>query len=348
MVIGEVIVEMTRYADRMRRAALVVAIAVSTTAMAGLALADEQRIATLAPDGSTWMKILTKGAQEIEQATDGRVTTKYYSNGVQGDERDLIRKIRLKQLDGAAVTSIGLGMIDESIRVLELPMLFRDEGEMEYVTDKMWPYFQEKFADKGFRLGARSEVGWVYFLSQTKVTSLDDLRDAKIWVWQDDQLSRAMFKELDVSGVPLGVPYVLSSLVSGRINACYGSALAAVALQWHTEVNYMTSMPLSYALGASILRQEVWDTYSKDDQDTQDKILTKMATRLVLGVRRDNEAARESMLQKGIEVVQTPKAMVAEFQRASENVWKSLTGRLFSQDELDMVLDLRAEYRAKQ
>jgi TRAP-type C4-dicarboxylate transport system substrate-binding protein len=334
--------------DKMRTLAFITAIAVSITASAGIGLADDRRIATLAPEGSTWMKILTKGAKEIDEATDGRVTTTSYPNGVQGDERYVVRKIRLKQLDGAAVTSIGLGMIDESIRVLELPMLFRDEGEMEYVTEKMWPYFQDKFADKGFRLGPRAEVGWVYFMSKSKVNSLDDLRDAKIWVWQDDQLSRAMFKELEVSGVPLGVPDVLSSLISGRINACYGSPLAAVALQWNTEVSYMTSMPLSYALGATVMRQEVWDTYSEADQAIQEKILTKMAKRLRRKVRRDNETAQESMVKKGIEVVQTPKSMVAEFQRASENVWKSLTGKLYSQDELDMVLDLRAEYRAKQ
>lgn len=334
--------------DKMRTLASITAIALTITASASVGFADERRIATLAPEGSTWMKILTKGAKEIEEVTEGRVTTKYYANGVQGDERYVVRKIRLKQLDGAAVTSIGLGMIDESIRVLELPMLFRDEGEMEYVTGRMWPYFQEKFAGKGFRLGPRAEVGWVYFMSKNKVSSLDDLQDAKIWVWQDDQLSRAMFKELEVSGVPLGVPDVLSSLISGRINACYGSPLAAVALQWNSEVSYMTSMPLSYALGATVMRQDVWDSYTEADQNAQDKILEKMAKRLRRKVRHDNETAQETMVKKGIEVVQTPKSMVAEFQRASENVWKSLTGKLYSQDELDMVLDLRAEYRAKQ
>ena len=114
---------------------------------------DERRIATLAPRGSSWMKTLERGAAEIEKETQGRVTTKYYPNGVQGDERDVIRKMGLGQLDGAAVTSVGLSLVYEGIRVLELPRMFASVEEMDYVRGKMWPYFRKKFAKKGFVLG---------------------------------------------------------------------------------------------------------------------------------------------------------------------------------------------------
>src|SRR3954468_12784004 len=102
----------------------------------------ELRLATLAPSGSPWMEVLDKAADEIKQKTAGRVTMKYFEGGQQGDERDFVRKIKLGQLDGAAVTSIGLAMIDESIRVLEVPMLFQSAEEVDYVADKMWPIFQ--------------------------------------------------------------------------------------------------------------------------------------------------------------------------------------------------------------
>src|SRR5262245_13846676 len=111
------------------------------------ALAEPQqiRIATLAPSGSPWMDILEHAAAEIAEQTEQRVKIKYYTGGQQGDEKDYIRKIKLGQLDGAAVTAAGLSMIDPSIRVLELPMLFKSEDEVDYVATKMWPYFQKKF-----------------------------------------------------------------------------------------------------------------------------------------------------------------------------------------------------------
>ena len=136
----------------------------------------ELRIASLAPSGSPWMEVLDKAAAEVKDKTAGRVTLKYFEGGQQGDERDFVRKIKLGQLDGAAVTAVGLSMIDESIRVLELPMMFQSAEELDYVADKMWPYFQKKFEKKGFKLNDRGEVGWVYFLSKSEVKSLDDLK----------------------------------------------------------------------------------------------------------------------------------------------------------------------------
>src|SRR5688572_20861328 len=99
----------------------------------------ELRLATLAPAGSPWMEVLGKAQAEIKEKTAGRVTFKYYEGGQQGDERDFVRKIGLGQLDGAAITATGLAMIDESIRVLELPMMFQSADELDYVADKMWP-----------------------------------------------------------------------------------------------------------------------------------------------------------------------------------------------------------------
>ena len=135
----------------------------------------ELRIASLAPSGSPWMEVLDKAAAEVKDKTGGRVTLKYFEGGQQGDERDFVRKIKLGQLDGAAVTAVGLAMIDESIRVLELPMMFASVEEFDYVADKVWPYFQKKFDKKGFKLTERGEVGWIYVLSKTKVEKLDDL-----------------------------------------------------------------------------------------------------------------------------------------------------------------------------
>lgn len=306
----------------------------------------ERRIATLAPRGSAWMKTLTRGAAAVEKATEGRVKTKYYPNGVQGDERDVIRKMRLGQLDGAAVTSVGLSLIEPSIRVLELPRMFASIEEMDYVRSKMWRYFRRKFAKKGFVLATRGDVGFVYFYSKSPVKSLKDLRSAKVWVWSDDEIARAMFKQLNIKGIPMGVPDVLSSLTSGRINASYASALAATALQWSTKVKYMTSMPLSYSIGASVTRLDAWKQLSKDDRKAITKALKKQSSDLRKTVRRDNKTARKQMIRKGVKVVETPPDMIRDFDIAAKAVWKELVGKLYSQEELDLVLKYRDEYRA--
>ncbi len=293
------------------------------------------------------MKILGKGAAEIDTKTAGRVKVKYYPGGVQGDERDVVRKINLGQLDGAAVTSVGLSMVDESIRVLELPRMFASVEELDYVADKMWPYFQAKFAKKGFKLQDRGEVGWIYFMSKSEIKSVADIRATKAWLWGDDGLVRAMYKQIGISGVPLGVPEVEPALSTGRINACYGSPLAAVALQWNTKVKYMTSMPLSYAIGATILKDTIESKISADDQKLIAKITKGMQKTLRKTIRKDNESARKQMERKGVKVSQSPPEMVTAFDKAAAAVWADLTGKMFSKAELDMVLKHRGDYRAK-
>jgi TRAP-type C4-dicarboxylate transport system substrate-binding protein len=326
---------------------LVTVAAVSLLTLRGSARADELRIATLAPSGSPWMEVLDKAQSEIKDKTAGRVTLKYFEGGSQGDERDFVQKIKLGQLDGAAVTAVGMSMIDESIRVLELPMLFNTPEELDYVADKMWPYFQAKFEKAGYKLMDRGEVGWIYFLSKTEVKSLADLKGLKLWQWGDDRLVGAVFKKLGVNGVPLGVPEVDAGLTSGRINACYSSPVAAVALQWYTKVKYMTSMPMSFAIGATVVSLKSYNKLSADDKKAVDEIGKANSKKLRKVIRKANDDAKATMTKKGITISQTPTPMVEEFTKAAQEIWTELTGKIYSKDELAEVLKYRDEYRAK-
>jgi len=327
---------------------------VSVSVVAGLAWAAparaenvELRIATLAPSGSPWMEVLDKAAAETKDKTAGRVTLKYFEGGQQGDERDFVRKIKLGQLDGAAVTAVGLSMIDESIRVLELPMMFQSVEELDYVADKLWPYFQKKFEKKGFRLNDRGDVGWVYFMSKAKVEQLSDLQGQKPWLWGDDQLVGSIYKKLGLNGIPLGVPEVDGNLTSGKINACYGSPLAAVALQWYSKIKYMMSMPMSFAIGATVVSVDAYKKLSPEDAKAVDDIGRAYAKKLRKVIRKSNDDSKGTMLRKGVTIVQTPVATVDDFTKKATEIWSELAGKMYSKEELKMVLDARDEYREK-
>jgi TRAP-type C4-dicarboxylate transport system substrate-binding protein len=334
--------------DLRRATTLTLATIASLTAMVGTAAADkvELRMATLAPSGSRWEKTLTEGGQQVGKATEGRVTIKYYADAGQGDERDYIRKINQGQLDGAAVTSVGLAMIDESIRVLELPMMFASIEEMDFVRKKMWKHFQKKFEKKGYQLGEAGDVGWVYFLSKDKVETLADLKAQKVWRWSDDDVVKAMYKELGVSkDVSLGVPEVEANLTSGKLDACYGPPLAAMTLGWASKVKYMTSMPMAYSIGATVIKLDAINKIDAADLKKVNKITKTISKKLMKAVRKDNDGSLKQMKQKGIKVVETPADMVSDFTKAAEKVWTTLVGSLYTQKELDKVLAARKAFR---
>jgi TRAP-type C4-dicarboxylate transport system substrate-binding protein len=293
------------------------------------------------------MEILERAGAEIAKQTDQRVTIKYYAGGQQGDEHDFIRKIGLGQLDGAAITAAGLAMIEPSILVLELPMLFETQEEVDYVATKMWPYFQAKFEKKGFRLAERGEVGWIYFFSKNKVTSIAELRKQKLWTLGDDRLGTTLLDKLKLNGIPLGIPEVDAALTSGKINACFSSPLGAIALQWYSKVKYMSSRPMVFALGATVMSLDAVKKISKDDRKTVDAIAKASQKRARVTIRKANEEARKTLLRKGITEVEVPQAMIDELTEAASSVQTDLVGKLFSKEELAMVLAYRDEYRAK-
>jgi TRAP-type transport system periplasmic protein len=305
------------------------------------------RIATLAPAGSPWMELLERAASEIASETDRRVTVKYYTGGQQGDERDYIRKITAGQLDGAAVTAVGLSMIDPSIRVLELPMLFATEDEVDYVATKMWPYFQKKFEKKGFRLAERGELGWIYFFSKSKVTSLAELRRQKLWTVSDDPLASSISNKLQLNGVPLSVPEVDAALTAGRIDACFSSPIGAIALQWYTKVKYMAKTPMVYAIGATVMSLDAVKKVSTDDRKIIEAIAKRSQKKARATIRKANADAHKMLLRKGITVVDVPKPMLDELTAIAAEVQGELTDKVFSKEELAMVIGYRDEYRAR-
>lgn len=321
----------------------------ATLALSVPAAADpkEFRIATLAPVGTPWMDLLEKSAREISEKTEKRISIKYYGGGQQGDEKDYLAKIKLGQLDGAALTALGLSQIEPSILVLQLPLLFATQDEVDYVATQMWPYFRAKFEKKGYKLGERGEIGWIHFFSKEKVTTIADLEKQKLPTVGDDLLASTISSRLKVQGVPLGIPEIDAALTSGRINACMSSPLGAVALQWYTKVKYMSATPMVYAIGATVTSLEAAKKASAEDQKIIEGVAHRSQKKARALIRKANEESRTLLLRKGITIVEPSKEMVDELTKIAAEVQAELTGKLFSKEELSMVIKHRDEFRAK-
>jgi TRAP-type C4-dicarboxylate transport system substrate-binding protein len=294
----------------LRFALFAVLLAASLTARAQTVL----KVATLAPEGSSWMNLFHEWARNVETHSGGKLKIKFYAGGVAGDERDAVRKMRLGQINAAAVTAIGLGLIQSEVRVLELPLMVRSYAELDYVRNAMDAEFRKKFEEKGYVLLAWGDVGPVHIFSNTPIRSKADLQQTKLWAWTDDPLVKTMFKQLGSNGVPLGVPDVLTSLQTGLINACYGSPLSMVALQWYTKVKYMTSLQLSQAIGASVITKKDWDKLTPDLQKIMLDDGKQMEQKVLKTIRADNDKALASIKAAGVQVIDSPPAMVKEFE----------------------------------
>jgi TRAP-type C4-dicarboxylate transport system substrate-binding protein len=319
-------------------------------ALCTTAWADETTIkfATLAPEGSVWMKALRRGGTELKDRSGGSVLLKYYPGGVSGDEVDVVRKMRLGQLHAAGMTGVGLSEILPEFHVLELPLLFRDGTEVDFVLEKTFEMFAERFAEKGFRLLGLTETGFVHFFSRVPIQALEDFKrpELKPWIWDQDHLHDVLFADLGMHPMPLGVPDVLASLQTGMINNVNAPPAAAVALQWHTKVTSMTADTFWWTSGGIVMTEKAWNELDAAQQATTAEVLGSTARELRALARTDNEKAFEALKARGIEV---PPPLSAEDRKRLEEiaarVRTSLVGKIYSAQTLDAVESALAEVR---
>ena len=261
------------------------------------------KFATLAPAGTTWVNLLEEWAEQVKQESNGRLVFKIYPGGVQGDEPDVLKKIRFGQLQGGAFTGYGIGHIFSPTRVLELPFLFNNIEEIDYVREQLMPEIAQGYRDNGYELLGWMEVGYIYFFSKHPIKSLDDLKHRRIWHWQGDPLGSAFFQASGLAPVPLSIIDVYTSLSTGLIDTVYTPPLGAVALQWFTKTQYITDVPMANGIGSLVVSRRFFQNLPQDLQKLLKRTGEETGKKLIAATRADNVAALETLQEKGMELV---------------------------------------------
>jgi TRAP-type C4-dicarboxylate transport system substrate-binding protein len=303
------------------------------------------KFATLAPEGSTWMKTMHAIDDEVRRRTENRLGFKFYPGGVQGDEKDVLRKIRNGQLHGGGFSGFGLGSVVSEVRVQELPFMFESLDELDYLRDQTDPYFEKAFEDKGYLHMGWADVGFIHIFSKHPIATPDDMASAKMWIWAGDPLAELFFKAFDLSPIPLSAPDVLTSLQTGIINTVYGSSLACVALQWFTRIDYMTDVPVTHGLGAALVSKKAFKKVDPADVEILLEVSRPLLKQLSEKTRVQNLEAVEEMKKEGVQVIAVEDAVRAEFFRTGREAWGDGVGTLYSQELLDRVTAVLEEYR---
>ncbi len=305
------------------------------------------KMATIAPEGSSWMKEMHKYEKQITEMTKGQIKFKTYAGGIMGGEIDMLRKMRYGQIDAAAFTGVGLGEILSEIRVLELPFLFQNSEEVDYVFDALFEDIQQKFLKKGYYFVSWAETGFVYLYTQSKVQNIEDLQNIKMWLWKDDPLAREAFKTMNIPAVPLDITDVYTSLQTNMINGFYISPYAAIAMQWFTKADYMVNYPLTHSLGGVLMTKKKMKSLPEDLQKTLIEETKKGIREIVLKSRIENDESIKIMQDNGIKLVDIEQNVIDEFKVSGDETAKSLTGKLYSHETLEKVQNLLKEYRNK-
>lgn len=274
--------------------------ALAACLLASHGAAQTLKIATLAPDGTTWMNEMRAGADEIARRTEGRVKLKFYPGGVMGNDKTVLRKIRAGQLQGGAFASGSLIEVYRDAIIYGLPFLFRSYDEVDYVRSRMDDRLRAGLAAGGLVVLGIGDGGFGYIFSDKPLLSAQDLRTRKVWIPEGDEISRTVLRAADVTPVSLPLSDVYTGLQTGLVDTVTSTPTVAIALQWHTRVKHMADVPLVYLIGILAVDRGAFEALAPADREAVQQVMAEAFERMDRQARKDNDASRQALQKQGI------------------------------------------------
>jgi TRAP-type C4-dicarboxylate transport system substrate-binding protein len=273
------------------------------------------KIATLATDGTTWMKEMRAGAKEITDRTHGRVGFRFYPGGVMGSDKSVRRKIRVGQLQGGMMTGGILYDVYPDSQLYSMPLIFRNYADVDFVRHHMDQAIMAGVERGGLVTFGIAEGGFAYIMSKVPIRSIDDLRKTKVWIPEGDAISRTMFQTAGVDATPLPLGDVYTALQTGLVDTVGTSPIGAIALQWYTQVKYVTNIPLMYIYGVLAVDKKAFDRISPSDQKIVREVMGRVFADINKETREQNRQAMAALHKQGLKFVTLPPSEMAKLRK---------------------------------
>ena len=260
------------------------------------------KLATLVPERSVWGVLLRDLTEEWKTITDGRVVARIYPGGVAGDDPDIVRKMRIGQLQAATITVTGLSEIDDAFNVFSIPLFYESYEEYFYVLDSLEPVLRERLEAKGFIFLHWGHGGWVHLFASKPVNTIDDLKQMKLFVWAGSDRLVAWWKDNGFRPVPLALTDALPAMQTGMIEAVPSTPLAALSLQWYRQTPYMLDLGVAPLVGATVMTKRGWSKISPEDQEKILAASQRAAETFEVEIPAQDTAAITEMKKRGLTV----------------------------------------------
>ena len=312
------------------------------------AFAQTFKIATLSPEGSMWMENMREGALRVAEQTRNRVQFKFYPGGVMGNDKAVLRKIRIGQLQGGAVVAGSLSAYFPGNQIYSQPMRFKSQEEVDYVRKEMDSFILQGLEDAGFVILGLTGGGFAYIMSKEPIETVADLKSRKVWIPDNDKLSQNAVSIFGITPIPLPISDVRTSLASGLIDTVTISAVGAIVLQWHTEIKYVTNLPLLYIQAVLAIDKKRFDRISPEDQQIVRTVMGTAFDKIDASNRKDDIKAMAALKKQGITfITPTGKNLDDWIQVANKASDEMVTSGAIPKEAAHKVELLLKDYRSK-
>jgi TRAP-type transport system periplasmic protein len=285
------------------------------------------KIATVAPEGTTWVREIRQGADAIAKETNNRVTFKFYAGGVMGNDQAVLRKIKLGQLHGGAVTAGAITDIYDGAALYSVPFQMRNMDEIAQIRKKLDVKVEAGLAKQGFVTLGTSDGGFAYLFSQHPVRTLADLPGRKVWAPQGDEVARAVLQQVGVAPVLLPISDAYTALQTGLADTIISTPTGMIAFQWHTRVKYFINDPVAFTAGMIVLDQRAFNKLSTSDQAIVKKHMAAAFQRLNKISATDDANALQVLAKNGIVTINPEQSLREHWYKSANTVLNDFAKR---------------------
>jgi len=286
--------------------------------------------------------------QKWQQVSGGKVVLKLYAGGVAGDDADVVRKMRLGTLNAGLLATTGLAAIDRSVLALQIPMLYADYDEADWVAAKMTPTLEAQLDAKGFVVLAWVDGGWAHFFTKTPARTPEELKSLKLFTWAGDDKYTELWKGAGFNAIPLPATEISTALQTGLVNALCTTPQVAAVMQWYNHAKNMTDVNWALLLGAVVVDKKVWDQIPPDARAAILAVTRETGRQLSKQTRADEIESVEAMKKRGLNVVKPGPAELESWHKLPESVFPLVRGKYMPAEAFDAVIKLSGEYRQQQ
>ncbi len=325
---------------------------VATASLLGLGLPTwaqsvQLRIGTVVPKNSLYHQQLLELGEAWRAAQGGSARCVIFTDGSQGGEAEIARRMRIGQLQGALMSVVGLREIEPTISALQnLPMLFRDWEEVDYVRDKLRPAMERRFAEKGFIVVGWGDAGWVRFFSREAAFRPDDYKRMKFFAWGSEPEQQAIMKSLGYTPVPLETADILPAVQTGMINVVPSTPYFALASQVFGTASNMLEINWAPIVGALVVTQKAWDSMNPAAQQQLRAAGDKAGVQMRMQARKEVDEAVDAMKKRGLTVNRPNAEQMREWNELAEKLYPRIRGTMVPADTFDEVFAHLKAYRS--
>jgi TRAP-type C4-dicarboxylate transport system substrate-binding protein len=305
------------------------------------------RLGTILPSGTAQHQLLQELGERWRKDSAGAVKLTVFADGSLGGEAEMVKKVRIKQINAGLFTSVGLSEIDPAVTGLMLiPLMFRSWAEVDYVREKMRPLLESRLHAKGFEVLFWADAGWVRFFSKTPGLGPEDFRPKKMFVWAGDEPQIAIMKSIGCRPVPVETTDLLLGLNTDLINVAPLTPFFALAGQLYRPAPHMLDMNWCPIVGAAIVRTDAWEKIPAPVRAQLQAAADATGEKIRARSRAEDAEAVRVMQQHGLHVHALPPGAADEWQQLTATLYPKIRGATVPADIFDLVAQHVHDYRA--